>query len=206
RARSMVPSPSTRSPWLATFLKTPALTSSCGPTLEPFSNLARSLTLIVVCFFLKTAFEKPRFGMRRCSGICPPSKPLFWELPERDHIPLLPRAAVLPCPLPGPRPILFVLCVDPGSGFSVLMPDIKLTPKTADERVAVEHVVAGSSPRSASRNALTRAKARDYVLDGGLSPADHLSAIQEFVPNEELSQPFRESPECPPPRVSHSAC
>src|SRR5881275_2430888 len=41
-------------------------------------------------------------------------------------MPLLPRPAVFPCPLPGPRPILFVLCVDPASGLSVLIPDIKL--------------------------------------------------------------------------------
>src|SRR6476660_7501521 len=47
-------------------------------------------------------------------------------LPDRDHIPLCPRAAVFPCPEPGPRPMRFVLCVDPGSGRSVLIPDIYL--------------------------------------------------------------------------------
>src|SRR5262245_13671092 len=43
-------------------------------------------------------------------------------------MPLLPRAAVLPWPLPGPRPIRLVLCVEPESGLSVLMPDIFQNP------------------------------------------------------------------------------
>src|SRR5438105_2048237 len=100
--------------------------SCSGPTLDPLSNFSRSLTLIVENVFFKTAFVKPRFGMRRCNGICPPSKPRFWLLPERDHMPSCPRPAVFPCPEPGPRPILFTLCVDPGFGLSVLMPDINL--------------------------------------------------------------------------------
>src|ERR1700676_1932879 len=46
---------------------------------------------------------KPRFGRRRCSGICPPSKPLM-RTPERAVWPLPPRPAVLPLPEPMPRP------------------------------------------------------------------------------------------------------
>src|SRR3954462_5260275 len=45
----------------------------------------------------------PRFGSRRCSGICPPSKPLM-ETPVRAFWPLTPRPAVLPLPEPMPRP------------------------------------------------------------------------------------------------------
>src|SRR5207244_207479 len=105
----------------------------------PFSNFARSLTLIVECFFLNTAFVKPRFGIRRCRGIWPPSNPRFWLLPERDHIPLFPRPAVLPRPEPGPRPILFVLCVDPGSGLRVLIPDMLLLQDAHQMRHLCDH-------------------------------------------------------------------
>src|SRR5436309_5261766 len=46
---------------------------------------------------------KPRFGMRMCSGIWPPSKPLI-ATPERALAPFWPRPAVLPSPEPMPRP------------------------------------------------------------------------------------------------------
>src|SRR5829696_9179957 len=46
---------------------------------------------------------KPRFGIRMCSGIWPPSKPLM-ETPERLFWPFWPRPAVLPLPEPMPRP------------------------------------------------------------------------------------------------------
>src|SRR3954462_12537654 len=48
-------------------------------------------------------FVKPRLGRRRCSGICPPSKPLM-RTPERAVWPLPPRPEVLPLPEPMPRP------------------------------------------------------------------------------------------------------
>src|SRR5262252_113594 len=86
---------------------------------------------MVEYFFLKTALVKPRFGIRRCNGIWPPSNPRFWLLPDRDHMPLCPRAAVFPCPLPGPRPMRFVLWVEPGLGLNVLMPDIIIAPESA---------------------------------------------------------------------------
>ena len=50
---------------------------------------------------------KPRLGMRRTKGICPPSKIGDVEEPEREPCPLLPRPAVLPWPEPGPRPMRF---------------------------------------------------------------------------------------------------
>src|SRR4029077_17595429 len=90
-------------------------------------------TLIVEKCFLKGALLKPRFGKRRCNGICPPSNPRFWLLPERDHIPLLPRPAVFPRPEPGPRPMRFVLCVEPGFGRSVCMPAIFTAPESAPD-------------------------------------------------------------------------
>src|ERR1041384_2192487 len=46
---------------------------------------------------------KPRFGMRMCSGIWPPSKPKT-ETPERLFWPFWPRPPVLPRPEPMPRP------------------------------------------------------------------------------------------------------
>src|SRR5262249_38675411 len=125
------PSPRMRKPFFATLRMMPLSTSSCGPTFDPVSNFDRSLTLTVENFFLKIAFVNPRFGIRRCNGIWPPSKPRFWLLPDRDHMPLLPRAAVFPWPLPGPRPIRFVLCVEPGFGFRVLIPDIITAPGSA---------------------------------------------------------------------------
>src|SRR5437773_8189805 len=55
---------------------------------------------------------KPRLGMRMCSGIWPPSKPLM-ATPERAFWPLTPRPAVLPEPEPMPRPRRFLECVAP---------------------------------------------------------------------------------------------
>src|SRR5258708_6988300 len=63
---------------------------------------------------------KPRFGRRRCSGICPPSKPTLWKPPERARWPLWPRPAVLPQPEPTPRPTRCRSLFDPGAGFRVL--------------------------------------------------------------------------------------
>src|SRR6185436_18679426 len=60
---------------------------------------------------------KPRFGRRRCSGICPPSKPGWRLKPERDFCPFSPRAAVLPCPEPGPRPTRFFAWREPFFGL-----------------------------------------------------------------------------------------
>src|SRR5882672_6219583 len=62
---------------------------------------------------------KPRFGRRRCSGICPPSKPTLWKPPERARWPLWPRPAVLPQPEPTPRPTRCRSLFDPGAGLNV---------------------------------------------------------------------------------------
>src|SRR5271155_5401511 len=60
-------------------------------------------------YSVRKMLVKPRLGRRRCSGICPPSKPrIMWE-PERDRCPLCPRVEVLPMPEPIPRPTRFLL-------------------------------------------------------------------------------------------------
>src|ERR1039458_3915328 len=53
---------------------------------------------------LRKMLVKPRFGMRRCSGIWPPSKPRIMREPVRERCPLCPRVDVLPMPEPIPRP------------------------------------------------------------------------------------------------------
>src|SRR6476661_138345 len=64
-------------------------------------------------YFLAKMFLKPRFGSRRCSGICPPSKPLM-ATPVRAFWPLTPRPAVLPLPEPMPRPTRLRVLFAPG--------------------------------------------------------------------------------------------
>src|SRR5579863_5882990 len=53
---------------------------------------------------LRKMLVKPRFGIRRCSGIWPPSKPRIMRDPVRERCPLCPRVDVLPMPEPMPRP------------------------------------------------------------------------------------------------------
>src|SRR5258708_13082321 len=54
--------------------------------------------------------------MRRCSGICPPSKPRRREYPRRDFCPLLPEPEVLPSFEPMPRPTRTLRCREPAGG------------------------------------------------------------------------------------------
>src|SRR3954452_19668640 len=71
---------------------------------------------------------KPRFGRRRCSGICPPSKPLM-RTPERAVWPLPPRPEVLPLPEPMPRPTRIRFLREPGlsaSSVSLMVLVLKL--------------------------------------------------------------------------------
>ena len=55
-------------------------------------------------YSLRKMLVKPRFGMRRCSGIWPPSNPRIMREPLRERCPLWPRVEVLPMPEPMPRP------------------------------------------------------------------------------------------------------
>src|SRR5947207_8112642 len=57
--------------------------------------------------------------MRRCRGICPPSKPRRREYPRRDFCPLLPLPEVLPSFEPIPRPTRTFLLREPRGGRSV---------------------------------------------------------------------------------------
>src|SRR5581483_7647202 len=69
---------------------------------------------------LRVGDLKPRLGRRRCSGICPPSKPTLWKPPERAFCPLWPRPAVLPQPEATPRPTRWRGLLAPAAGFSSL--------------------------------------------------------------------------------------
>src|SRR6185312_4485603 len=56
---------------------------------------------------------KPRFGMRMCKGIWPPSKP-YTFVPVRAFAPFTPRPDVLPRPEDEPRPTLVLRLWAPG--------------------------------------------------------------------------------------------
>src|ERR1700758_2035585 len=60
-------------------------------------------------YSLRKMLVKPRFGMRRCRGIWPPSNPRIMRDPVREPCPLCPRVEVLPMPEPIPRPTRFLL-------------------------------------------------------------------------------------------------
>src|SRR5947209_15476877 len=83
-------------------LITPALRSTSGVMVVSPSAARRSrLTMLNS---LRKILVNPRFGMRRCSGIWPPSKPRIMREPVRERWPLCPRVDVLPMPEPMPRP------------------------------------------------------------------------------------------------------
>src|SRR3989442_4844431 len=107
------PSPSTLTPE-SSFFTRPSLTRRSG-VISPSSAL--SAPRLTTAYSLRNMLVNPRFGTRRCSGICPPSKPKYCLRPERDSCPLFPAVAVLPCPEPGPRPILFGFLRDPFAGL-----------------------------------------------------------------------------------------
>lgn len=65
----------------------------------------------------KRRLEKPRFGILRYRGVCPPSKPLYGKfLPDRALAPLFPRPLVPPRPEPIPRPTRRFFFLAPGFG------------------------------------------------------------------------------------------
>src|SRR5262245_21161068 len=77
--------------------------------------------------------------MRRCSGIWPPSKPGLRAEPLRLFWPFSPRPAVLPSPLPGPRPTRLRLRTAPRAGFSLSRPT--LSPPLLDDPDQVRDLV-----------------------------------------------------------------
>src|SRR3974390_2476937 len=78
---------------------------------------------------------KPRLGMRRCSGIWPPSNPRSRREPLRERWPLWPRVEVLPMPEPMPRPTRLRFSDD---FFGALMFD-KFMTLSFDNRNQVRH-------------------------------------------------------------------
>src|SRR6202521_914735 len=103
------PAPRSRTPSFAR-RRIPALTNTSTVTGAPILSFPASIAactrprLTSLSLRANGEFLKPRFGSRRCSGICPPSKPLI-RTPERAVWPLPPRPPVLPLPEPIPRPM-----------------------------------------------------------------------------------------------------
>src|SRR5208337_1946454 len=89
---------------------TPAFFSTSGVISVSPSAARRSR--FTTSYSSRKMFVKPRFGTRRCNGICPPSNPRISRAPVRDHCPLCPRVEVLPMPDPMPRPTRFFFSVD----------------------------------------------------------------------------------------------
>src|SRR5437870_2660481 len=116
------PEPSRRTPSLAR-RSTPAFTRAAASTVTPASSLPASIAactrprLTSLSLMRNGVFLKPRLGSRRCSGICPPSKPLM-RTPERAVWPLPPRPPVLPIPEPMPRPMRARFLRAPGRSAS----------------------------------------------------------------------------------------
>ena len=97
---TFLPSPRTFTGSFA--LMTPALRRTSGVIVVSPSSASRSR--LTIANSLRKMFVKPRFGMRRCSGIWPPSNPRIMREPLRERCPLCPRVDVLPMPEPMPRP------------------------------------------------------------------------------------------------------
>src|SRR5258708_7646553 len=102
----MVSSPSPRIFTGCFALITPALRSTPGVMGAACNSSpsATSRSRLTMLNSLRKMLVKPRFGMRRCSGIWPPSKPRIMREPVRERCPLCPRVDVLPMPEPIPRP------------------------------------------------------------------------------------------------------
>ncbi|BAF58518.1 hypothetical protein PTH_0339 [Pelotomaculum thermopropionicum SI] len=113
---SRLPFPSIFTP-SPVFLITRAASRASGVTVVPFSKRFSFSMLTAMISFLNLLVN-PRFGMRRCSGIWPPSKPGRTPPPERAFCPLWPRPAVLPMPEPIPWPLRVGFVLAPGAGFS----------------------------------------------------------------------------------------
>src|SRR5688572_15606163 len=103
-----------------------ASSSSSGVITVPASKRCSSTSRFTTAYSMRNGLWNPRFGMRRCSGIWPPSNPRLCVKPERDFAPLCPRLAVLPCPDPWPRPTRFFACLAPFGGFNPVR-DIRLS-------------------------------------------------------------------------------
>src|SRR5271156_5787791 len=97
---------------------TPSSSSAPGSNVEPSS--VSSLATFTMAYSFRKILVNPRFGKRRCSGICPPSNPRMREYPETDLAPLAPRPENFPRPEPIPCPTRCCLCFCPLGGLSWL--------------------------------------------------------------------------------------
>src|SRR4051812_38122744 len=88
---------------------------------RPFVTHAWSVSTLMIWNSVRNGEWKPNFGKRRASGICPPSKPARYLLPEREPAPLEPRVEVLPCPEPSPRPTRLRFLFAPVAGRGLLI-------------------------------------------------------------------------------------
>src|SRR5579863_5576012 len=103
---AIVNSPSPRIFTGSLALITPALRNTSGVIGAACNSppSAANRSRLTMLNSLRKMLVKPRFGMRRCSGIWPPSKPRIKRIPVRERWPLCPRVEVLPIPEPMPRP------------------------------------------------------------------------------------------------------
>ena len=101
-------------------LITPALRSTSGVMVVSPSSGQRSPDSRSMYSWRKI-LVKPRLGMRRCSGIWPPSKPRIMREPLRERWPLWPRVEVLP--IPGPHAARLRACCLSDAFFGARMFD-----------------------------------------------------------------------------------
>src|SRR5438309_560540 len=93
----------------------PAPKSVSGVTSTPSASSTRWRTF-TTCAGCLNGLVKPRLGIRRMSGIWPPSNPGRTWPPCRAVWPLPPRPAVFPIPEPGPRPLRMRARCEPRGG------------------------------------------------------------------------------------------
>src|SRR5262245_21767002 len=95
----------------------PASTRDCG-VIVPCVERSPKLFTFTMAYSFRNGFLNPYFGIRRMSGICPPSNPGCLPPPDLAKSPLCPFVAVLPCPDPGPLPIRLRFFLAPLAGAS----------------------------------------------------------------------------------------
>src|SRR4029453_698131 len=116
RVWAMSPSPRIFTRPRSERLISPACARPSGSTTLPAAKPPSALRFTTAYSVFPPNGRKPRLGMRRESGICPPSNPPPLPPPEGPPCPLAPLRGVFPRPEPGPRPIRLRRCTAPGAG------------------------------------------------------------------------------------------